>query len=472
MNKQSNIEMQTTLKNFSLSKDILRVCSNAFDCDYDIFIDVDMIRPEIKVCPKCKSKISYNGYNPSYKSITKNHYLHFKKGKIVCSNKKCNFQLNFSAKNINALLKPCRNFLKSILLSLKAKGLSSSQIASHLEEIYSISLSEESIRKEWISTLKDIEVPEYREKPSGILIQDEQFIKIKGKDVKRITIIDALNKNVYHDDLYDNRNEKTILAICEQLKKFQKPKAVVLDGHRASKSAFEKVFDEIKIQYCIFHYLKNVKDAYRDEVGYGKGKSCLSIKDLIGFFSIANIFSDHERELILLRNLQRELLQHIERINNSNYDIKKKIEYSKNFEIEYARKAREQLNRIRKKRRTKKGIKLRLRDEKEAKEKLKECKKFNVFPKKVQKQIKRLEREWENFTHCLRDKRIPPTTNKLEQYYALTLNWIEKNNLQSAAHFYLKQKVNLFRRYKQTFLMQNTFSDFISTFFLLTYGFT
>ena len=91
----------------------------------------------------------------------------------------------------------------------------------------------------------------------------------------------------------------------------------------------------------------------------------------------------------------------------------------------------------------------------------------NVFPIDVQKQVDRLEKKWVNFTHCLRDSTIPPTSNKVEQFYALTLNWIEKNNLQSEEQFYREQKFSLIKRYGLPLIKQGIFSDFLKTTFVM-----
>ena len=77
-------------------------------------------------------------------------------------------------------------------------------------------------------------------------------------------------------------------------------------------------------------------------------------------------------------------------------------------------------------------------------------------------QLQRLEKEWENFTHCLRDNNIPPTSNKVEQYYAETLNWVEKNDIQSEDQFYRNQKFNLISRYGLPLFEKATFANFIA----------
>jgi hypothetical protein len=95
-----------------------------------------------------------------------------------------------------------------------------------------------------------------------------------------------------------------------------------------------------------------------------------------------------------------------------------------------------------------------------------------VFPNNAQKQVNRLEEKWEDFTHCLRDKTIPPTSNKVEQYYALTLNWIEKNNLQSVNQFYQEQKVSLIKRYNLPFLKKGICKEFMEMTFAFILAFS
>jgi len=127
----------------------------------------------------------------------------------------------------------------------------------------------------------------------------------------------------------------------------------------------------------------------------------------------------------------------------------------------YAAKAATYLRKVKQARRRKQGIKLQLRTEEQAKSLLEKAKLENIFPKEVTKQIQRVEKNWEDFTHCMRDSRIPPTSNKAEQYYAATLNWVEKNNLQSEGEFYDLQKIGLMKRYGIPFVKEGVFSDFL-----------
>jgi nitrate/nitrite-specific signal transduction histidine kinase len=138
----------------------------------------------------------------------------------------------------------------------------------------------------------------------------------------------------------------------------------------------------------------------------------------------------------------------------------------------YDKKARKYLHQIRKSRRRKKGIKLILRTEEQAKRLLEKAKLENIFPKGVQKQIKRLEKNWTNFTHCLRDKKIPPTSNKVEQFYAMTLNWIEKKTLQSEEQFYGLKKIGLLKRYGVQLFTPGLFTTFLRKTFLMSLAFS
>ena len=285
----------------------------------------------------------------------------------------------------------------------------------------------------------------------------------------RIAAVDANNSNVYYDNLQSDRKEETIAQACEKIKEnIKELLAVVIDGHVASRNAYSKTFRGILIQYCLFHFAMNVREAYKEEVGYGRGNSCIPLNNLIGFFSIMNIFFDHDREIVALRNLQKELNEHIARVNAAKYSSIEKQKYIEDYKEKYDFKARQYLHEVRKARRRTKGIKLVLRTEEQAQQLLQKAKIENVFPKKVQKQIDRLEKYWKNFTHCLRDNKIPPTSNKVEQYYGTTLDWVEKNNIQSEKQFYDEQKLFLYSRYKISVLRQGNFFDlFKKTFVML-----
>lgn len=466
------VRIQTNLNNFSVSKELLALFSGC-EQEYPLTIQAGIILPDICDCPLCSSNLSKNGYNECQDKRAKTFGLTLKKGKIVCSNPLCPFSLSVSQNVLDSWFSKSTAWLESIILSLGTKKLSSAKITQHLKETYGLYFSSEYIRTTLKELMSAIKKPAPMEKPSGVVVHDEQFVTVKGVDLKRISTVDANNKNTYYDQLHPDRTEDTTTSICQELKDvLGKLHAVVLDGNKAAMNAYETIFVGIIIQYCLFHFAKNVRDAYKEEVGYGKGRSNLPLEHLIGFFSILNVFFDHDRELNHLRVLQKELNEHLERISQTSISFTKKQEFIDDYKKQYAYKAAKYLQHIRTVRRRKNGIKLVLRTEEQAKELLEKAKLENVFPKKVQKQINRLERDWKNFTHCMRDTSIPPTTNKVEQYYALTLNWIEKNNLQSEEQFYQEQKFLLFRRYNLPLFKPGLFTEFLKTTFalLLTFG--
>jgi len=462
------VKIQTNLNNFSVVEDINSLFSGSED-KYGLIIDEKgVIVSDVKKCPCCKKSLSRNGYNKCKNKIAKEFGLQFKKGRLICPTPGCSFTLNLRQSVINQWFSQFMDFVESMILSLGTKKLSPAKIVQHIKETNGITFSNEYIRLKLKELAGSVDSPLPKEKSSDIIVHDEQFIKIKGMDLKRISAVDANNPNVYYDHLHSDRSEETMISICKELKKMlPKIRAAVIDGCAASKAAYEKVFLGILIQYCLFHFAKNVREAYKEEVGYGKGKSMIPLQELIGFFSVMNIFFDHDRDIENLRNLQKELNESIERINASGYSAEKKEEYTEDYRKKYDKKASKFLRGVRNARRRKNGIRLILRTEEQAKELLEKAKQENVFPKAVQKQIDRLEKKWVNFTHCLRDATIPPTSNKVEQYYALTLNWIEKNNLQSEEQFYREQKFSLIKRYKIPLIRGGIFSKFLKTTLLM-----
>ena len=461
------MQIQTNLKNFSVFEDIFSIFSG-LDIDYDILIDGGVVRANRKRCPECESQLSLNGYNSCTDKHAKQFGLSLKKGKLICSNPRCTFSYNVKKEVFESWFSQFEQYIETIILSLKTKKLSPKEISEHIQETINQSFSEDYISDKIKKIIDYMEKPMPQEMPSGVIVHDEQFVTIKGEQMMRIAAVDANNSNVYYDNLQVDRKEETIVQVCEKIKEdIKELLAVVLDGHVASRSAYHKIFHGILIQYCLFHFAMNIREAYKEEVGYGQGNSYIPLNHLVGFFSILNIFFDHDREIVALRNLQKELNEHVMRINTAKYSSIEKQKYIEDYKEKYDFKARQYLQEIRKARRRTKGIKLVLRTEQQAEELLQKAKIENVFPKKVQKQINRLEKNWKNFTHCLRNNKIPPTSNKVEQYYGTTLNWVEKNNIQSEKQFYDEQKLFLCSRYKISIFRQGIFFDLCKKTFLL-----
>jgi len=314
------ISIQSKLINFSIIKKIFSffedICKRT---KYPLHLDEDgVLRPNIKTCPLCSSEISKNGSNPIRSKLVLEMELKIRKGRVKCSNKNCSFKLNVSSSLLKGWLKSFKSLVDSITVSLGTKRVSAPKISEHIKDVYHIPISSEYIRQRLNNLIGEMNVPEPQHESSGVVVHDEQFLKIKGIDFKRISTLDANNPNIYHDRLYSNRDQETQTEVVLDVKsKVKNLYAAVLDGLSASRNAFEDVFYGIIIQNCLFHYGQNVKKAYKDEVGYGKGRSMLPLQHLIGFFSILNIFFDHERELFKLRELKNEMSEHIKRLNET-----------------------------------------------------------------------------------------------------------------------------------------------------------
>jgi len=461
-------KIQTTLTNFSVSEAIGHLCSE-IEHRYKLFIDSNgTIYPDINACPLCDSKLSRNGSNPCKNSKVTLFGLNLKKGRLVCTNSDCKFQICTDNLIVDAWLEVLNNIIYNEIIDLSKNKLSNKKIADHIKKNIGIVISPEYVRLRRKSIIDGLMFPEYTLPCSNVIVHDEQFVKIKGKEMKRISVIDAHNPNVYYDELEEDRSYSTIVNICNKIKdKGIEVKAVVSDGLAAAKKAYKFVFPDAVIQNCLHHLFDNVKDAYKKSVGYGKARAILPLDHLIGFLSLVDVFFDHQREIIYLRQLQEKRNEHINRINKEILFVEKKKEYIDDYKLKYDSLASEYLFEVNKIQRRKNGIKPLLRTIEEAEEIFKRIQIENVFPKMVEKQIKRLEKDWTYFTYCLIDDDIPATSNKVEQFYALTLNWIDKNNLQSVKQFYDLQKLNLYERYSISLIKQGSFLNFLKITFKL-----
>jgi hypothetical protein len=126
--------------------------------------------------------------------------------------------------------------LESMIISLKTKKLSSTAIADHITQVQNFPICSETIRLKCKELLDNIQPPKPQKKCSGVVVHDEQFVTIKGVELKRISTVDANNPNVYYDELHANRTEETMIEVCKKLhRKIEELYAVVVDGHPASK---------------------------------------------------------------------------------------------------------------------------------------------------------------------------------------------------------------------------------------------
>ena len=291
-------KIHSTLNNFSVL-DTIKQTISSFEalCRFKLILDKNgILRPEITKCPKCSGKTLHNGYNHSSNKRLLQFGISPKNGKVCCS--KCDWSISVPTKIFQDWISKFDDFVLGTALSLKAKGMSNPQITKHIFEMSIINVSCEYIRKKVNAAIDCIDKPNPQFKPSGVVVHDEQFLKIKGIDMKRITQLDANNPNIYYDKPHSDRSQETIEQACMRLKNMiGHVRAAVMDGYTGAQKAFLSIFSAILIQFCLFHFAKNVKDAYKETVGYGKGRSTLPLQHLIGFFSILNIFFDHEREI-------------------------------------------------------------------------------------------------------------------------------------------------------------------------------
>ena len=269
--------MQANLKKISIVEYLLDFFkSGSKTLTFRLHIDKNgIIRPILPCCPMCSESLSKNGSKEIDTKLTQAMGLEIRVGKVKCKNIHCPFSYTLSSKIVHQWFATFKTVVDNISVSLRVQGLSSGSISTHIRDLYNITVSTEYVRKRLKILLDDLPLPEPQEKPSGVFVHDEQFVKIKGVDLKRISTIDANNKNIYYDKLHSDRGEETQTEVANKVKqKVSHCYAAVMDGLVAAHNGFLKVFCyRFLIQFCLFHFAKNVRDAYKEEVGYGKGRS-------------------------------------------------------------------------------------------------------------------------------------------------------------------------------------------------------
>ena len=187
------VKINLNLNNFWVMDELKSLFSD-LDLGYNIIItESGTIMPDINKCPCCKKSLLKNGYNECKNEFAKGFGLIMKKGRLVCSTPGCRFKINIDKSVFNKWWSKLLGLVLSTILSLGAKKVSPGNIATHIRETHGISLSEEYVRLKLEELTNNIECPNPQEEPSGVVVHDEQFIKIKGVDFKRISAVDANN---------------------------------------------------------------------------------------------------------------------------------------------------------------------------------------------------------------------------------------------------------------------------------------
>lgn len=413
------------LINFSYAKPVVIQQQKSVSENRFYITPQNKFRLEEPFCPKCNKKATHNGYYKNRTKFTKELGLEIKIGQYEC---KCGYRWSVKYKDIDKFIKQHKHIIQTTVFNLCSSNLSLEKISKHIFLIFG-----DKISKEWIRQLFFEAASEVRQirviKTSGIFHYDEQVLKLNGKKVFRLTIRDAVFKNIILDKKFDNATKETIRGAIKIALLPYKVSFFITDLDLKYPNILKELFPRCKQQFCIFHLDKLIlKD-------FGKKISLIQLHNM---YSLFDLFFNHEKELCFLK---RQLKK---------YEKTKTKEYEKKLIKEFY----EYRNSLKKNRRRKFGTKLKKRTKQETLELLRKIENLSfLYPKKIKKRIKNIRENLDNFTVFQENSLVPPTNNNVEHYYSNTLQKTAKKRFRSEE--WLGAKLDLFRAKANGFRAKN-----------------
>jgi len=451
--------IETNLNNFF----VFQTKNIDFSQDNIILTKDNKLQLISRKCPNCqKPDIIFNGSKQDNRIIVKEIGLTLYKGQYLCKN--CKTTGIVRSEELDEWIKQFKEIIRNTVISLAANKLSFEKISQHIKDIFGKNISIEWVRQIYRRAIKKLR----RSKPkrvSGYFNYDEQHLKRNGKEVVRITIIDAITKTIILDKKFEDKTKKTIsMAIKKALRKYEKQvKCFICDMDDKYPAILEELYGkEVKLQWCVFHLFKHINNEFTEGCGYGKAKRKLSLMNEYNKMSLFNIFFNHDRELYFLKRLMKKLEQRKSLLDKSSLQKEEKenviLEYEDTLRKEY----REYCRTLKKNRRRKDFAKLKKRTYKKALALLYQINTIvGLYPKKLISRIKRIIEHWDKFSLGLIDRKVPLTNNNLEQYYSAKLHQVEKKRFRSDEAIEARLKVSVLRNNSRKLFGKINFIKFL-----------
>lgn len=365
-------------------------------------------------CQNCnQANYVNNGYHSVEAAFIRECGLAIKISQFLC--KKCNCYWSSNRELIDKVIQTCKGFVKSILLNCVRAGLSFEKSTKLLESTIGKTYSPQYIYELYVSALEQVKVEKFAS-ASGIYYYDEQFLKVNGIEVCRLVIKDRMTNKVIADTQTPDAKKETIKGVMETALEGLPVEVFIVDLDTRYPEIIWESFPKAKIQWCIFHLDKLIWKELWDE--FGKN---LSLVELYNAYTLFNIFFDHMPELEKLK----ELLNTYDKIRTNDLKSNSLIEKSLRKEFGTFVKTLK-----RERRRNKRLVPRRTQEEsKKIFTQIKQQK--QLYSKKLQKRITKIDENWDRFTLFQRDARIEPTNNGVEHYFAATLAKTDKKDFRS-----------------------------------------
>jgi hypothetical protein len=403
----------------------------------DFLIDNNgIIREKSSSCPDCSSQmIIMNGYTKYPNKLFSALGINIMKGQYICLCCGCHYLIELP--DFDSMNKDFKQFLRSLVTSLRLKGMKYDNIADVVHEVFNFKISSEHIRavfNEVENTFKDLRL---YFKQSGHYAYDAQHWKINGRPFYRHVVHDLVTGKVLIDVVLPKQCKKTITELFKDCIDAEKVFSFVVDMASPYPGIIEECFGkDVKIQWCLFHLYQDIRRKY---------KGCKKETDNSGFQNELNkqiIFDVYypRPEFVDYLNDTLKWLKVIEK-KAVNYDENKRKNILKRVRKAFWKQYR-LLQKKRKKRIRKEGSVI-ITDQEELKKRFKKV--YNtkgVYPTKIRKVIEKINDQWDKFIAFTTDKNIPPTNNRAEQYFSKTCKKTAKKEFRSINAAELKCQIS------------------------------
>lgn len=429
-------EIYLTLNNFNGLEKLLEIFpkSNLFE-----FTSKKVFRRKENIMCNCGCKMNHNGYN----FIRKKHFGKIKVGKQICPN--CNKQHLEDKTFWKNLLSLWKEVATSFFIALRDSDVSWEKISYLMG--YILPCSKDKARYLFNQKIEQFEYPQDN---YLIVNYDEQHPR-RGRTQKyRLTLLNYKTGIPISEELFDNKNEETIQLFLRKNLDVNKKLIIITDCDRRYPKIFKKIWGkEVIHQKCLLHLNKLV-------VGdFGKNVSLLNEYNK---YLILNIFYNREKEL---KFLERLIKKKSKKSFSTNKEKREWEQKTKEKFRNYIRNLEKHRRRNRKNLTQRKLFKAKQLFAKLLKEK-------GFFPKKAQKRIEMIEKNWKYFEAFYYVKNCPATNNAIETYYSTSLKTHRKKQLRTDEGILNHIKISALKKINGFSKPKKTFFEIFSLFKLIT----
>ena len=395
----SMTEIYLNLNNFSDSKHLLALfpASNEYE-----FTAKKVFRLKYYVFCTCGTKMVHNGFDYA----RKHGFGKVKIGKQICQD--CGNQHHEDKIFWKKLLSQWKEMINNFILMLRDADVSWDVVSKIMSFIIPFGKT-----KAMDLFNNRIEQFEYPQDNYLIVNYDEQYPKRGRMQKFRLTLLNYETKVPIAEDLFDNKDEKTIKKFLQEHLDINKELVIITDCDRRYPKIFKELWGNKLIhQKCLLHLNKLVvKD-------FGKTKSLVNEYNK---YKLLNIFYNRRKELKFLEKM-------IQKLDKKNFiDDKEKREWAGEKLYEF----REYVKKLENKRRREKQN-LPQRPLWKAKQLFDELwQQRQMLPKKVKDRLKMIGDNWKFFTAFYSVKDCPATNNAIENYFSTSLKTHRKKQLRT-----------------------------------------